>query len=100
MNVYAIDISNPDVNPTAKFGDMGKLLNLLFPLITVGGALLMLVLLLLGAWTWITSGGSPEAVKKAQVYITYAIFGFIFILASMFLVKLISYILNVGPLPF
>jgi hypothetical protein len=54
------------------------------------GAGLAFLLLLFGAFTLITSAGNPENIKKGQETITSAIIGLLFIIFSVFLLRLIG----------
>ena len=90
MDVYAIDFSNPAVNPLAKISTIGHLLNVILPTLIIGAAVLLLLMLLYGAFTWITAGGSSENVAKAQKIMTYAILGLVLVILSFVLVKLFT----------
>lgn len=58
--------------------------------------LVALLYLLLGAFTWITSGGDKEAVGKAREKIQAAIIGLILIFAVLAIVVLLENILGIG----
>lgn len=90
MDVYALDFSNPAVNPFAKISTFGHLLNVILPILIIGAAVLLLVMLLYGAFTWITAGGSAENVAKAQKIMTYAILGLVLVILSFVFVKLFT----------
>lgn len=94
--VYAIDLTDPKVNPVAPFGSFASLLNLIVPLLISFGALLFLVSLLYAAYTFMTSGGNAENIKKAQKIATYSIMGLILLIVSFVVVKLIGVIFNVS----
>ena len=57
--------------------------------ISIGGGVAFL-LMLFGAFTIITSAGNPESTKKGQEMITSAITGLLFIIFSVFLLKVIG----------
>lgn len=82
------------INPTsfapAKFGNIAGLLNLILPFLLIILVVIFLFMLLLGAFTWITSSGTPENLKKAQHTFTYAILGLVIVLLSFVAVKIIS----------
>jgi len=71
-------------------------LNVFIPLLIVGAALLLLVMLLYGAFTILTAAGNPENIKKAQKIFTFAILGLIVVILSFLFVKLISIIFNIA----
>jgi len=88
-----------DINPTtfapAKFANVSIFVNLLFPLIIIGAAVIFLVMLLLGAFSWITGAGTPENMKKVQGTFTFAVLGLVIVLISYLAVKLIASLLKI-----
>lgn len=60
----------------------------------------LFVLLLVGGFKYITSGGDPKAVESAQKTITYAIGGLILILLSYLILVLIGAITGVNVTEF
>ena len=79
---------------------IGDIINFVLPLVTAGAGILFLVMLLYGAFTWMTAGEKADNVAKASKTITFAIVGLVFIVLSYTLVKLISAIFGVKDLPF
>lgn len=57
--------------------------------------IVLFVILLMGGFKYMTSGGDPKAVDAAQKTITYAILGLILILASYLILVLIRAITGV-----
>ncbi len=52
--------------------------------------LTLFVMLLVGGINYLTAGGDPEKAKKAQGTLTWAITGFVLLIASWFILNLIS----------
>lgn len=97
--VYAqVDFSNKDVNPIAKFSSIGSFTNLAVPIMMIAGGLITLIMLFYGAFTYLTSEGSPEKLKKSQSILMYAVLGLFFIVISFLVTKIIGYVLKV-PMP-
>ena len=97
MDVYAVyDLSNKTTNPLAKIGNIGDLLNIFLPALTTGAAILLLIMLLYGSYTWITAGGNSENVAKAQKIMTYAVFGLALVVLSFLFVRLINSIFKLS----
>ena len=94
QKAYAVDISK-DFLPARSFGDIGSILNLFIPLAMTGAAMLGLIMLLWGAYTFLTAGGESENIDKAKKIFTFTIVGFVIIVISYLLVKLIGRILNI-----
>jgi hypothetical protein len=91
--VYAIDITQ-NFAP-AKISNFGNLLNIILPTLILGAALIFLVMILYGAFTYITAGDNPKNIQKAQHIFIFAGIGLLFVVLSFTAVKLISYFLGV-----
>jgi len=95
--VYAeVNFAAPAVNPIAKFSTIGSFTNIILPLMMLAGGFVTLAMLLYGAFTYITSEGNPEKLKKSQSILMYAILGLFFIVASFILTRIIGTILGVN----
>lgn len=95
--VYAeVNFGDKTVNPIAKFDSVTTLVNLILPIMMIGGGLITLAMLLLGAYRYLTSEGNPEKISKAQSVIIYAIIGLFLVVASFILTKIIGYVLKVN----
>jgi len=85
--------------PSFKFsgnqGDIGSIvssfLNYLFPL----AGILLLLYLIFGGFSLMTSGGDPKAVQAAKSKITNALIGFIIVFTSYWLVQILGTILGI-----
>jgi len=62
--------------------------------------IILFILLLVGGFKYITSGGDPKAVEGAQKTLTYAIGGLLLILVSYIILVLIKQITGVDVLNF
>jgi|YNPMSStandDraft_1061717.scaffolds.fasta_scaffold39800_2 hypothetical protein len=99
--VYAQDICSPDKSgnsccvdgvPTLKCLEniFGNLLNL-----ATGIFLLALfIMLVVGAFNYLTSFGNPEKVKKAQGTLKFAFIGLILFLGSYLILNIICFVFN------
>lgn len=93
--VYAAFEINPGTFPAAKFGTFANLVNLILPIALLTGAMLLLIMLFTGGFTWITAGSDPERIKKAQKTITFAIIGLVIVILSYVIVKLIAFMFRI-----
>lgn len=62
--------------------------NLLIPL----GAIILLFVLMWGGFSLITSQGDPEKLKAARARLTAGIIGFVLLIVSYLLVKVLAYV--------
>lgn len=74
---------------------IGDIISNLLPYIFVLAGLTLFVLLILGGFGLLTSGGSPDKVKAAQGKITSAVIGFVIIFISYWLVKILEIVLGI-----
>jgi len=63
--------------------------NVLNIAVTLAG-LILFIMLLVGGFNYLTSGGDPEKVKKASGTIANALVGFILLISSWFIIRLLS----------
>lgn len=84
----------------ATIADLGGIFaNIVQDLVGLAGIALF-VMLLVGGFKYITSGGDPKAVDAAQKTITYAIMGLVAILVSYLILVLIKLITGVDVTTF
>jgi uncharacterized membrane protein len=95
MDVYAIQLNDTTTNPLARVNTISSLLNVIIPLLTIGAALIFLAMLIVGAFTFLTAGGSPEKMKKAQGTLFAAVLGIFVVVCAYLVVKLLAYFFNV-----
>lgn len=93
--VRAIEINSTTFAP-AKFATIGSLLNLIIPLIMITASIILLAMLMMGGFHILTAGADSEKVKKAQHLFTFAILGFMIIVASFLIVKVMGYITGIA----
>lgn len=86
---------DPSVNPIAKFNSVTKFVDLFVPLFMIGGGLITLSMLLVGAYKYLTSDGNAEKISKAQSIMLYAVIGMFIIAASFVFTKIIGFVLKV-----
>ena len=85
----------PTFFPPARYVSIANFTNLLFPVLLVGASILLLGMLFMGAFKFITAGGNPENIDSAKNLFTYAILGFVFIILSFLIVKILGFVLGV-----
>lgn len=98
MVVYAINIADPNINPGARVTNLAAILNVVIPILMTVAGLIFLFMLISGAFMYLTSGDSPDKVKKAQSTFVTAIIGLIIVVCSFLIVQLLSYFFHVQNL--
>jgi TRAP-type C4-dicarboxylate transport system permease small subunit len=92
VNINGQQITGPLVGIDSLAGLINKVMNFLIPL----AAIILLLVLILGGYDYMMSQGNPEKVKSAQAKLTTAIVGFILLLISYMLVRVIAFIFGLG----
>lgn len=96
MLLAQVDFSQSGTFAPAQFNTIGKLMNIILPLLTLGGALVFLVMCLYGAFMILTGGDSPEKIKKGQQTLAFAGIGLVVVMAAFLVVKLVGLILGIN----
>lgn len=99
MDVNALDISDPNIFPPAKFSSFAKIVNLILPNLLIGAAIILFIMLIMAGFTYMGSDGNPEKIKKAQMLLTFSFIGFALVLASFIIIKLVASLFRI-TLPF
>lgn len=94
---YAVEINADNFAP-AKIGSISTIINVLIPLILIVASLLLLVGLIRAAFTYITASGDSKHIDEAKQQMQWTIVGFVFIMISYLITKVICYIMKV-PCP-
>lgn len=84
-----------------KFGGeakIGDIISALLPYVYVLAGLTLFILLIIGGFGLLTSGGAPEKIKAAQGKITSAVIGFVIIFISYWLVRILEIVLGISIL--
>ena len=79
----------------ATIADLGGLFERIVSFVLGFAGIVLFVLLLVGGFKYIISGGDPKAVESAKKTLTYAIGGLVVILVSYLILVLISKVTGV-----
>lgn len=88
------------MNDIAKISDLQDVFKNVVSAAMGFAGIVLFVLLLVGGFKYITSGGDPKATESAQKTITYAIMGLVLILVSYLILVLIRTITGVNVTEF
>ena len=86
---------NCNASGIARISDLSCVFGNVVGVSIIFAGIVLFVILLMGGFKYMTSGGDPKAVDAAQKTITYAILGLILILASYLILVLIRAITGV-----
>lgn len=97
LNPINIQITPPSqgVPPTTP---VGTVITNALTIVFVVAALLVLFMLIIGAFQWITSGGDKENVGHARARITHALIGLAILALAFLIVKVVGQIVNINIL--
>ncbi len=98
MGSFIVKAANLD--GVAKISDLGDVIGRIISYSLGLAAIVLFVLLVVGGFKYITSGGDPKSVEGAQKTITSAIAGLIIILLSYLILVLIKTITGVDVTTF
>ncbi len=77
---------------------IGEVISNLLPYIFVIAGLTLFILLIIGGFGLLTSGGSPEKMKASQGKITSAVIGFVIIFISYWLMRILEIVFGISIL--
>lgn len=102
---YLLDINigdkfllRPSWPITSGFPTLGSLLTVVLNFILAVGAFLMFLFLIIGGLRYIFSGGDEKATAAARSQITVAVVGFLVLLLSYVIIRLIEFITGLSIL--
>lgn len=90
------DVTVAPIKPGFAIPTFDQVLTFVIRFFFIVAGLIAVIYLLLGAFAWITSGGSKENVDKAQQKIQAAVVGLIIIFAVLAIAALIENIFSLG----
>ncbi len=86
------------VDKSEQFSTIGGFINELLKYILPFSFLILLIMLVWGGFDILTGAMNRQNVEKGKRKITYAIFGFILLFASYWIIQIIEYIFNISIL--
>lgn len=95
FSYLAINLTDPNVNPTARFGSIGDVVLFFRPLILSAIALAFLGVLMYGGFTFLTAGGDSKKIAQANQIFLYAILGIAIVAVAGLAVQVIGSVFQV-----
>ena len=88
------DFSGSEIGPgTTDVATLHGINTIVYNLITVAlyvGGILVFIMLLMGGFKYITSGGDPKAAESAKKTITYAIMGIVMLVSGFLILRFVQ----------
>ena len=81
--------------PPAQLGDAVDIIENIIKLLAPAAAIAFLIMLIIGGFQFVTSGGDPKAAGAARTTLTYAVIGIVLVVAVWLILLLIQNITNV-----
>jgi hypothetical protein len=92
--ISTVDGQQEFTGPLEGIDSIASVINIVLPFIYALAGLLLFLYLAWGGYDFLMSQGSPEKVKSGQAKITAAIIGFILLVLSYLIVKVLSLVLG------
>lgn len=86
---------NKAIGLRAEFKDFGSIITELLKYLFPFAGLLLFAYLVMGGFSYLTSGGDPKAMEQAKGKVTNAIVGFIIIFIAYWLVQIFEFIFKI-----
>ncbi|MFZ2206518.1 MAG: hypothetical protein WA061_03010 [Microgenomates group bacterium] len=92
VNVNGMTIKGPLVG----FNSIADIINNVVPFIMSLAGVILFFVLMWGGFDYVTSQGAPEKLKTANAKITAGVIGFVILVLSFLITRILSYIFGVG----
>lgn len=93
INVNGIKIQGP---LDSKYTDIASIINNIIPFIISLAGIMLFFILMWGGFDYVTSQGAPEKLKTANAKITAGVIGFVLLVVSFLITRILAYIFGVG----
>lgn len=92
LTISGREITGPLVGVNSLADVITRVLSFLFPL----AGILLFLFLVWGGYDFLLSGGEPEKIQAGRAKITAALIGFLLLVFSLFIVRLIAFVFKLG----
>ena len=97
--VYAQNISisgMPIKGPLVGYNNIADIVNNVVPFIMTLAGIILFFVLMWGGLDYVQSQGQPEKLKSANAKITAGVIGFVLLVLSFLITRVLSYIFGIG----
>jgi len=91
----AVTINTPGIFDT-RFGTLGDIVSALLPYLILFAGLGFFAAMIYSGFNFMTSGGDPKKIESAKGCLMNSLVGFIVVLTSYFLIRILNYIFGLG----
>lgn len=92
MNISGMPIKGPLVGYT----NIADIINNVVPFIMTLAGIILFFVLMMGGFDYVTSQGQPEKLKSANAKISAGVIGFVLLVLSFLITRVLSYIFGIG----
>jgi len=92
INVNGMKLKGPLVG----FDSIASIINNVVPFIMSLAGIILFFILMWGGFDYVSSQGAPEKLKTANAKITAGVIGFVILVLSFLLTRILSYIFGIG----
>ncbi|MCX6731328.1 MAG: hypothetical protein NTZ55_05780 [Candidatus Roizmanbacteria bacterium] len=82
--------------PLVGYNNIGDIINNVVPFVMALAGIILFFVLMWGGLDYVTSQGMPEKIKSANAKITAGVIGFVLLVLSFLITRVIAYVFGVG----
>jgi hypothetical protein len=97
--VFAQDIKVNGMSlkgPLVGYTNIGDIINNVVPFVMTLAGIILFFVLMWGGFDYVTSQGMPEKLKTANAKITAGVVGFVLLVLSFLITRILAYVFGVG----
>lgn len=98
-SVFAQEVNLNGVNikgPLVGYNTIGDVVNNVVPFVMSIAGIILFFILMWGGYDYLMSQGAPEKVKSANAKITAGVIGFVLLVLSFLITRIITYVFGIG----
>lgn len=97
VNAQSMNISGmPIKGPLVGYTNIADIINNVVPFIMTLAGIILFFVLMMGGFDYVTSQGQPEKLKSANAKISAGVIGFVLLVISFLITRVLSYIFGIG----
>jgi len=86
----------PITGPLVGYNTIGDVVNNVVPFVMSIAGIVLFFILMWGGYDYLMSQGAPEKVKSANAKITAGVIGFVLLVLSFLITRVITYVFGIG----